>query len=501
VAGIRLAGAAARTHELAVRTSLGASRARLVRLLTTDAMLLATVSTAGAWSLATAFLRWAQAFLPAEPDWRVLAFAATLAGVVSAAAGLLPALRVTGRRTLQALASTSPSVAGSRLRGYRWLTVVQMALSLAVLWSGALGVRAVRNMTTDRFDVAPVTVTHITVTDPALDAARRWSLLDDVQRQIAGLPAIESVALSTMGTFHVGTVGFRLDTSNAGRALPPGGAHGGHVSPSYFRTVGLRTLEGRTFTDADGPAVAVVSEAFTGFLPADQPVLGTRLRQVRVRRDQVGDVEIIGVVSDGIGFAELHQSRTRTPTVFLPLGAGVPADVALFTRSPLSDETARRLAALDIPGAPLLVNFSNTLREALEERREPLVWISRALGIAAVVALTIAGMGLWAVASAAVARRRREFGVRLAIGATPAGIARLLLEDTTRVAGVGTGLGIAMIAPGLIAMRGELIGVEAWDPVAATVSIVVLAGAAFAATIGPALRASRVDPLEILRVD
>lgn len=504
VAAIRLAGSAERMHELAVRASLGASRVRLVRLLTTEAAALAAISSLAAWQVAGVAIRWTRDLVAmTPPDWRMLIFAVALASGIAIAAGLLPALRVTGPRTLPALAAGSSRVTGSRLRGYRWLTAVQMGLSLALLISGALGVRTVQSLTASRFDVSGVSLAQVTVADPALGPGQRRPFLAGVQRTIETFPGVESSAVSTMGPFSMGTVQYDVEGGRRPGDLPRGGyagVHGGVVSGSYFQTLGFKTLEGRTFTEADGPAVAVVSDAFRHWLPANRPVVGTRLGHVRVRGEKRVDVEIVGVVSNGISLVELRHPTARTPLIFLPLGADAPADVTFFARSPVPDDTARRLAELASPGARLLINRAGTLQDSLAEQHQPLVWVARVLGAAAVVALIISAMGLWAVASAGVARRRREFGVRLAVGATPTGIARLLLQDTIRVTGLGALIGLVIVVPILFAMQGEM-AVSAWDSVAWVVSILVLTGAAFAATIGPALRAMRVDPLEILRVE
>jgi ABC-type antimicrobial peptide transport system permease subunit len=130
-----------------------------------------------------------------------------------------------------------------------------------------------------------------------------------------------------------------------------------------------------------------------------------------------------------------------------------------------------------------------------------MVLLASVMGAAASVAIGVAAMGLWAVAALGVARRRREFGVRLAVGAERAAIARMLLAESLRMSGIGLAGGVMIAAPIFLLMRSELVGVEPWDPFALAGTLAVLGSATLAASIGPALRAAHVDPLEILRAE
>jgi predicted permease len=506
VAALRLAGGVARRHELAIRTSLGASRYRLIRLLVVEAALVAMVAAAAAWIAADAILARAASALPIVVglDRRVLAVAAMLTGTVTVLAGIWPAARATGGVVTPSLTG---GVSRSDVRVYRWLVLVQMALSIGLVASAMLAVRSARNVgDTSRYAdiVGPVASAAVTFADPAIGAERRRTLLDEWTSRIAAMPAVEASAVSTMSDFNSGSVGVSVPGQPDAMRRPSQGSkygvHGGLVSASYFRTFGLATLEGRTFGGDTETDVAVINRALRDRFAPDATAIGTRLR-IRLRDQSVTlDATIVGVVEDGIGMAELQEGEARTPAVFLPIGSTAPASVTLFARSSDPAGTARDVAAmLTSASTPLVVERAGAMRDRFEGGSPVLRGLAGVMSAAAGIALIVAAMGLWAVASIGVSRRRREFGVRLAVGAERTSIARMLFVESMRSVAIGGSAGLAVAFTIFMALRSELVGVEPWDPVALGGTVAVLAAAGIAASVGPALRAARVSPLEVIR--
>jgi hypothetical protein len=352
----------------------------------------------------------------------------------------------------------------------------------------------------------PVSVSRLTFADSTTDEARRRRVLADLQSGLSALPGVGAVAVSTMSEVNVSSL-MRLDRiggddsgSRQGQRTNVG-QHGGYVSASYFDVFDLPVLEGRTFASDHEEGVVVITAAMRDYLLPDQAAVGTRLR-IQMRDASMVDASVIGVVGNAIGLAETRDPASHTPIVFAPIGDRMPAEITLFTRSTDPRAVAAALPTLSTPApTPLLVGRSTAMVEYLAGYRQPMVLLASVMGAAASVAIGVAAMGLWAVAAIGVARRRREFGVRLAVGADRAAIARMLLAESLRMSGIGIAGGVMIAAPIFLLMRSELVGVEPWDPFALAGTLAVLGSATLAASIGPALRAAHVDPLEILRAE
>ena len=497
VASLRLAAAAGRSHELAVRASLGASRWRLVRLLSLETLAATAVASMVSWLIAGWVLaRGLASGLPVALDVRVAGFAVVLAGCAALLAGVWPALRATGAQLRPIIDRAASGLGGGTPRLHSWLVTGQMAVSLVLLVFGSLVVKGLFNLqpgdVAER--VAPLGAVSFGFVDPTVDAAGRLAAIAEIARRVAGLPGVEHVALASGRGVSFESAYVELMSSGTRPVRLSGAA----VSPSFLDTWAIPVLQGRGFGPSDPPDVAVVTRSLQEALSPGGSVIGSRIG-VHLSGETPREATVVGVIDDFIGSIGFRPSASPEPRVFLPFDAAVAADVTVFTRS-ARPETILPAVAEVVRAAPtpLLVGNAMTMSEAVIPRG-PLVALAGLMGGAGAFALAVAALGLWAVTSLGVARRQREFGIRLAIGGRPSTVLRLMLRDTARVIVFAGVAGAVIGTPILFAMRGEMIGVEVWDPVAIVVAFGTLAAAALAAAVGPALQAARVNPIEVLR--
>ncbi len=507
LAGLMLARGAARREEIAVRVSLGASRLRLVRQLLTESLLLA----AGGAALGAVFAAWAcraverflsgaqvAVALPLAPDARVLAFTAGVTLATVLLVGLAPALAAT----------RPPKAAPAAMRRQgRALLAAQMALALVLLAGAGLFLRSFVRLagTPPGFDPAHVFVVQLqppshTIADTALFAMH--------QRDLGFLRALPGVS-SASESFMVPTSGMmwddRMVTSGGAPPAQIDDAYFDPVSPGYFATLRQPLLAGRDFTAADGPnatPVIILNQAAARALFPDGRALGRQVaRGDSAHRQQA---TVIGITGD----AKYTSLRAADPpTAYLPLaqlGSDQLPTTVFELRSPLPEAalTAEVRAAF-ARHDPQAVFTTGTLENALAAGIKPerlLAWLSALFGG---LALLLSAIGLYGSAAYAAARRRREFGVRVALGAEPGAILRLALGDAAQTAALGAGAGLLLAWLAATALRATLsrllYQVPAADPGTLAGAAVLLTAAALAAAWLPARRAARADPLTALR--
>jgi len=515
VANMLLVRATERRHEVGVRLALGASRGRLVRQFMTESLLLGACGGLLGLAVAHGLLGLLSAYqLPGSVpiadmsltvNGGVAAFGVGLSLGTSLVFGLLPALSTSAARPLDAVRAFGRAVTGSgRLRAV--LVATQVALCLVLLAGVGLFARALeRALSIDLgFDVGPVAVGAV---NPGLERLTTDQMLDDfgrIVRRLEALPGVESAAWASAIPMR-GTImsDFRVEGYE-----PSDGEEmfvlQNYVWPGYFRALGIPITRGRPISAGDGPSappVVVVNEAFARRYFAGENPIG---RHVTTGWDAPFDAEIVGIAAD----SHWHEVQ-ETPKPFVYLAFAQVADQIgagrawLVVRAPgIAAPVAGRLAA-EVSGVDdrLATYQVGTYDEILAERLMPQRMGLMLLGLFGTTALLLAAVGIQGVASYAVTKRRREIGIRLALGAEPARVRALVLRQSLLPITIGLALGLLVTALASPLAERFLYGLDPLDPV--TIGLVGLALAALATLAGdiPARRAMRIDPAETLRVE
>ena len=502
VAGMLLARASARRQEIAIRLSLGASRGRLFQQLLAESVALAVAGTAVGFAMAMALVKVLEAIplpipfpvrLYVEPDWRVAAYAAALAIVATLASGLAPAWQT----VKDSLAADLQKERRLRLR--RGLVVAQVAVSFVVLVTGALFLRSLLQSSSlsPGFDVRNTAraAAHL----PPGNYKAKGQMLAYSQRavrELAALPGVEAAAAARIIPFN--------DATNNGTAVtfPDTGEkvrvryHWNAVSADYFKAMGIPVVAGRTFGERDGtgPRLAVVNRTFVRkFLGERQPV-GTKFSM------REGVYEIIGVVE---GTKVMTMGEEAQPQLYEPLERGADGRTKMHFVVKSATPPAGQLRGIREalrrvePGAGLEVaTMYNSMGLALLPSQVGAVL----MGSIGLVGLLLAAIGLYGVLAYSVARRTREIGIRMAVGATARQICALVLGDAGRMVAIGSviGLGVALLATEPLSMF-LIPGLSPKDPLSFAAVAAVLGASALLAALGPVRRAVGVDPIKALR--
>jgi predicted permease len=424
--------------------------------------------------------------------------------------GLIPALRVTrpsipGRA---ALGERATDTRGSQ-RALRALLVVQFALSLLLVTIAGLLMRSVASLSAIDlgFDSANVVMLEVADETPATQGAEsadtkarraaRYRVLED---RLTTVPGVRAASLSWLGLFSRNDMWTPLvDVRNPESRQE---ARVDYVSSRYFEVVGMRIVHGRGFTPTDtgvAPRVAVVNEALVRERFGDRDPLGSRFI-LEVPREPGLPVTIVGVARDS-HYNDLRETETG-PMAWLPLAqapfpiTSISLRVTPGAETTVASEVSRALSSTD---AYVMVRRSTTLGKQVQStvaRERLLLSLSSAFGL---FALLLAAIGLYGTLAYTVARRRREFGIRLALGAARQSVVGMFLREALALTGVAAivGVPLALVAGSLL--RTFLFGVTPQDPATVLVACGVLGLSALLATSLPAVRASRIDPLEILR--
>ncbi len=557
LANMLLARGTARRKEIAIRLALGGGRARIVRQLLVEGFVLAVAG--GVVGLVLAL--WSSdlliaslgRLLPLDLAWSsgpspillAATFGFCLLGTLCFALG--PAIRLSRGDVLTDLKEH----AGEDTTPRRWrflprhpLVVAQIALSLALLTAAALFIRGAGHaanvetgLKTDR-----VFLVELDASLGGRDAQHARELYRALDQRLAVLPGVESSAVSSVVPF--GMISLSKPVQRAGLHLGPEAkpataaeglaysAHWNSVGVDYFKTVSLPLLQGRAFTVAEttqagGPTVALIDEALARKLWPDGDALGQQIqfaqpnapvakgggdRGVRISEDITGDIapgtpiEIVGIVpSTPQGLFE-HEIGTA---IYLPFARGFQNNVFFHVKfaalptgseSAVADQLRRTVREVD-PALPIL--SLRTFAQHIDSNLQ--LWLVRAgaalFSVFGGLALGLAVVGVYGVKSYAVARRTREIGIRMALGAAPGAVLRLILVEGVWMLTSGVVIGFLLsLGTGKI-VSGLLYKVSALDPVAFTVAPVVLAATAFIASWLPARRATRINPIVALRAE
>ena len=512
VANLLLARGVARRREIAIRTALGAGRARIVRQLLFESLAVSIVAGAvgvllSLWGLA--------AVVSASPvdiprlhdvgiDRSVLWFAALLSAVTGVGFGIVPAFQVSRSDAGETLKGTTggPDPRGGRTR--QILVASEVALSLLLLAGAGLLGRTVVNL--ERVDVGFVTERTLAMevslpdTRYSTDAAR----IAFYRRTIEALRSVPGARSAAAGstlplTGNAMDIGFRVEGRPVRNEDHNNAAYNA-VSPAYFSTMGIRVVRGRGFTDRDdehAPPVLVISETMARkYWPNEDP-LGKR---ATVGADRWGVREIVGIVSDvktselsEAARAEMYTPFPQTPWPFFTIVVrteGEPAAFAAALRTTLT-----RLDPEQPPGD--VHTLTHYLQRATAQPRFTAMLSSAFAAIATV----LAGLGIYGVLAYGVAQRRREIGIRMALGAQPGDVRRLVMSQAVVVGAAGLGAGAAGALVLTRALSSLLFGVTASDPATFAAVCALLMAVVAAAAYLPARRATRVDPMIALRAD
>jgi predicted permease len=503
-----------RQREIALRTSLGAGRARIVRQLLAESLLLAVpggVVGAGLslWTtrlLAGFFIDDDEGYIhwfEIVPDLRVLAFAALVTLAAAALFGLLPAFSST-RVGVSERIKTGGTAGPTRGRTRTALIAIQVALSLVLLVGAGLLTRSFsRIVGRQTFDSSHVTLLRLRPALVGYGPARAQAFLRKVSAALAQLPDVESVALARGSGFlwlATGRVRVTLPTyaPRAAGAEPRVEYH--EVSPHFFTTLRVPVLGGREFTDQDTggtPRVAIVNAALARRLWKDTSPLG---RQV-VLDDHA--YQVVGVVQDH----RLHNGSEAPPAMaFVPFWQNdfdpqVDARMAIRMKGDPAQAIAllrRAIAAVD-PAVPVTEAMPMTGQVGASYKQ---VQLSGAVLVsAATLALFLSGLGLYGVVAFLVERRTREIGIRLAVGARPRSVVALFVAQGLRPMAIGSAAGLVTAFAGAHLLERWLFGVSPFDATAFVVAIVAICAVALAASLVPAMRAARIDPTVALRYE
>jgi predicted permease len=512
LANLMLARAMTREREMAVRLAIGASRWRLIRQLLTEGFVLAAAGAfAGVW-LARVLSRGIVLFLTTQrdsivldlsPNWRIFAFTASAACLSCLIFGLIPAFRGSQTDPGEAIKSGNRSVTANRRRNSLQgvLVVSQIAISLVLLIAATLFVRSFWNLTTlnPGFRERGVVLASLNLTRlPTLPEDRAALYVHNLMTQLRALPQVESAGTTT----HVPldgsswTLGFELSSQKEASKFT-------WVSPGYFETLGKPILQGRNLNDHDLPAsprVAVVNQTFVRkFLNGANP-LGRTFRTLAEPNYPAREYQIVGVVKDA-KYSDLRDEIP--PEVFGSVDQfGVSAWPNVFFRS--SAPPDRVIAAVRQKLSEISPEIRSDFRVLHTEIQDGLVrerLMAMLSGIFGALAALLAAVGLYGVVSYNVAARRNEIGIRMALGATRAGVVGAILGRAAVLLFSGTVLGLLLAAAAVSTARSLLFGVTSYDPLTFVAAALFLLTVAFAASFIPARRASQLDPLEALRYE
>jgi len=508
VANLLLARATRRRRELAVRAALGAGRSRLLRQLLTESALLAAVGGAlgllvGHWGVAFLVAAWPADRLPATVaiDGRVLAFAFVLTAATSVLFGLVPAIhasRADVDRVLKEAGRGGSGASGHRFRD--GLVVAEVTLSLVLLIGAGLLVRsalalqrAQPGFRADHVLTAEFRLPPSKYPEPRAIAA----FLRQVRERLQAVPGIESVALVRAVPFSGN--GASTTYQVEGQPEPPKGrepiAQLNIVSPEYFRTMGIPPLRGRDFDahdTAEAPTVAVINDTMARQSWPGMDPIGRRLRL-----REAGWATVVGVVGDvrHSGLTELpeaqiyttHEQDARIFACVVARTSGDPLAMAAPMRAAIwsvdKDQPVWKVRPLD----QLVAGVRGRSRA-----------MSLIVGVFALVALTLSGVGIYGVMSYAVSQRTREIGIRMALGAESRRVMRLVVGRALVLTGVAIVLGAAGAAALARLLGALLFGVRPADPVTFAAAAAMLATVGLLAAYLPARRAARIDPVRAL---
>ena len=517
VANLLLARGIGRAREIAVRAALGASSGQIVRLLLSESVVLAAIGGAAGLALSWAALRVAPSVVPTgllpegiplRFDARVTIFAGALTCLTGVLFGMAPAwhaARTPLRDTLSSGGRASTGAAG-RLRSV--LAIAEVAGAVLLLAGAGLLIRTLASMTAADPGYHADSALTMSVSLPLSrypDQTHALTFFRRADAALAAIPGVQSVGFVDNLPLDGWDIGQPVEIAGdpPTDAASRRSAHYQITSPRYFETLGIQLARGRAFTDRDvatAPQVCIVNEEFVRrFLQGREP-LGTIVKVPNMAPGQAPSIprEIVGVIRQvAIGVGE----KEKAPEIYVPMEQNVwySSAIALKTAgSPATFAAAARAAIAKIdPDQP--VTRMRTMDEVASEATRGPRFRATLVSTFATIALVLAAVGIFGVLTFSVRERTREFGVRVALGATTRDILRLVVRSGVKLAGTGVAIGLFAAVLLTRTLASLLFGVTPLDPVTFVTAPAVLAVTALAACVAPAMRAIRVDPAVTLR--
>ena len=510
VAGLLLSRTAGRQQEIGIRLAIGATRRALVRQFLAESLLLALLAGFGGLLLGMwgteliAFTIDGPMQVDATPDWRVAAFTIAIALVSGIAFGMTPAIRSARQDLL-------PALRGERLGGtshrpsrlQRSLVVGQLAVALVLLVGAGLFMRGLSQAWKSDvgFDYAGRVAVSVDVRLQNYTAPRAAAFYAQLVERVRTIPGVDNATLAQ--AIPLGGRVFVQDLSIPEQGIDPARAQEraavNRVWTNYFSTLGIPIVRGRDFIAADLEAsrdVAIVSQTTARRYWPDRDPIGQRLS---IGGPKGPYLTVVGVAGDVL----IDEFTERPwPAVYVPHQT-TPDEVAVIASSSLSAADTLRTIEQAVRGLDpdLAVIAARPLSAYIAERLDGERALSSLLALCGSLALVLAALGLYGVMAYAVARRTREIGVRMALGAGRPDVLRLFIGDGLRVAGWGLAWGLLPAVAVTYTLRGMLVGVGVADPPTMLASAAVLVGATALAAYIPARRATRVDPMVALRAE
>jgi predicted permease len=514
VANLLIARAFMRQKEIAVRLSLGASRLRLVRQLLVESLVLSVAGGLLGLGLAVVLTRTLLALVPSEgqpllitahPDPRVLTFTLVLSFATGVIFGLVPALRASRPDPWTTLKDTVGSIAGTggSLFLRKGLVTAQVALSFLLLFGAGLFVRSLQNLkTTDTgVDLDNLVTFQLSPTLSGYDAPRTVQFYRELLDRLRSAPGVKSAALASVSIL----AGNEWDSSMSveGHKFADGEdmqAFMNSLSPGYFETMKIPFIEGRDFTLLDAKedaTVAIVNKKFADHFFPGRNALGKHIGFGGGPRAKL-NIEIVGVVADSL-YEGPREGIHRQ--VFIPNWGRNSA--AFYVRMHTTSSSAYSIIRNEVKNldAAMPVYAMKTVESQLDETLltdRLIALLSAGFGL---LATLLASIGLYGVMAFVVARRRKELGIRLALGAQPSGVVWLVMREVLILLAIGLAVGVpTALALGRY-VSGQLYGIQPNDPWMATGTLLLLTVVSAAAGLIPATRASRIDPILALRYE
>jgi len=517
VANLLLARTSARARELALRSALGAGRARIVRQVLTESIVLAVLGGVLGIAVGAAILETSPSLVPpgllpqSVPlaiDQRVLIFSMTTTFLVAIVYGLAPAWQATGMSLLHIMSLDTRTAAGGGSKLRQGLAIAEVAVAVLLLCGAGLLLRTLLTVE----DVDPgnrATELLTTAISPGVDSGPEQSrqFYSRIEREVRTVPGVSDVAWGSAMPLDGQWFGqsFEIDGDPPRPPADREGASYQIVGPSYFRLLGVPVVAGRTFTDADAtdaPQVCIVDEAFVARYLKGRTPIGTRLRvNAMAVPAQVVLREIVGVVRN---VKQRPDEREAAPQIYVPIAqntwwtASLIVGPAAGAASEAIAPAVRAAIARVAPDRPLVFRTLTTIRTEATARHR---FRASLVGAFAVLALLLAVVGVFGVLACSVQQRTREFGVRIALGATAANVLRLVISSAGVVIGSGVAIGLVLAALVSRTIATFLFGVQPLDPVTFVLVPLVLSATAAIAVAAPAWRAARVDPVVAFRAE
>ncbi len=511
VANLLLARASARRREIAVRLAVGASRWRIVRQLLTESTILAALGGGAGLLIANWFTGLLLGFqqqinkVPrafdgslASLDGRALGFTLGLSLLTGIVFGLAPALQASKPVIVAALKEETPGLGG---RARRWslrnlLVVTQVALSIVVLIGAGLCVKSLRALQAidPGFEPAKVVTASFDLSQNGYNEARGRQFIAQLSERVAALPGVEAVSFAIIVAFS--DITWLSPATIEGYQPQPNerlGFNFNFISPNYFQTLGIPLVSGREFTAQDtagAPRVFIVNEATARRYWPGQEAVGKR----------VNDGVVVGVVKNS---REKVLTEDPRPAIYMPLLQKYLPAQTLHVRTATGAQTLLAAVRREVQAIDATLPIYNLA--TLAQQKDGLLYTERLaaalLTLFGLLALSLAAVGIYGVLSYAVTERTREMGIRMALGARPRDLLKLVVGQGMILTFIGSVIGVvaAFALTRLIAKL--LFGVSATDPLTFVVIPLVLTGVALLACWIPARRATRVDPLVALRYE